>query len=498
METEFVFQPANQFCQPAWYGKERNQMNITLTTCGRLSRRGFLQLAGASTAGVLLTACAATTPGEPAPVPDSAEAGAPATADITIEYMMNDAELTGAEIEQFQEANPGILINRIEPDATSYFARLAAGTPPDIFRLQAPQFPQLLAQRIPLNLQPYIDVSDVIKVDDLAPANNYYRSSGGPLDIGDGDVYGMVKDWSPDLTIWANLDVIEEAGLPVPSFTEPMTYEEVRGYAEQIAQFEGDRVVMRGFDINAPWIERIWMVWLEGLESSLFSDDFTQMNLVENELAQEAVEYHYQLAADKLSSSPISPSPSWPGQDFANGDLGLVQYGFWFSGGVLIWADEELQPKIDEGRIVMLPSPTWKGVKRGPTITATGSIVTGATQHPDEAYRVFEWYNAREPAANRAASGWGVPALKSMYDSIPKEGTYRSQVWGVLEQEMNFADTTVRFNPYLQGGEPGVVAGLFIQFYEQALRGETTFDEMLQRIESETNLAIQDGIDRIG
>jgi multiple sugar transport system substrate-binding protein len=473
-------------------------MNATLTSRGRLSRRGFLQLAGASTAGVFLAACAAATPGQPAPAAESAGAAAPATADVTIEYMMNDAELTGAEIEQFQEANPGILINRIEPDATSYFARLAAGTPPDIFRLQAPQFPQLLAQRIPLNLQPYIDVSDVIQVDDLASANNYYRSGGGPLEIGQGDVYGMVKDWSPDLTIWANLDVIEEAGLPAPSFTEPMTYEEVRGYAERIAQFDGDRVVMRGFDINVPWIERIWMVWLEGLGSSLFSDDFTEMNLVENELAREAVEYHFQLAADRLSSSPISPSPSWPGQDFANGDLGLVQYGFWFSGGVLIWADEELQPKVDEGRIVMLPSPTWKGVKRGPTITATGSIVTGATQHPDEAYKVFEWYNAREPAANRAASGWGVPALKSMYDSIPREGTYRSQVWGVLEQEMQDAETTVRFNPYLQGGEPGVVASLFIQFYEQALRGEITFDEMLQKIEAESNLAIEDGIDRIG
>jgi multiple sugar transport system substrate-binding protein len=458
-----------------------------------------MQLAAVSAAGGLLAACTAAAPGQPAPAEDAESgASAPDAAEINIEYMMFDAELTPAEIEQFQTANPGITITRVEPDATSYFARLAAGTPPDIFRLQAPQFPQLLSQKIPLNLQAYIDVSDVIKVDDLAPANNYYRSSGGALDIGDGDVYGLVKDWSPDLTIWANLDAIEEAGLPAPSFTEPLDYVDVRAYAEQVAKFEGDRVVMRGFDINAPWIERIWMVWLEGLESPLFSEDFTKMDLVENEEARQAVEYHYQLAADKLSSSPISPSPSWPGQDFANGELALVQYGFWYSGGLDIWSNDIVKPKMEEGRIVMLPSPTWKGVRRGPTITATGSIVTGATQHPDEAYQVFEWYNAREPAENRAASGWGVPALQSMYAQIPKEGTYRSQVWSVLEQEMNFADTTVRFNPYLQGGEPGVVASLFIQFYEQALNGEITFDEMLQQIESETNLAIQDGIDRIG
>jgi multiple sugar transport system substrate-binding protein len=462
----------------------------------QFSRRTFLRLAGIGVASGALVACAAPAPAQPAA--DAGAAVAPASQMVEISYQMYDAELTEAEIKQFMEANAGIQITRQEPDATKYFAALAAGTPPDLFRLQAPQFPLLLARKIPLNLQAYMDVSSVVKVDDLASANNYYRSSGGALEIGSGDVYGMVKDWSPDMTVWANLDAIEETGLPAPSLTEPMSYEDIRAYAEKLLKLDGDRVVQRGFDINVPWIERIWMVFLEGLGKSLFNEDFTKIDLVENEEARKAVQYHYQLAADKLSSSPISPSPSWPGQDFANGELGLVQYGFWFSGGLMLWANDTIKPKIDEGRIVMLPSPTWGGVRRGPTITATGSIVTGATKHPDEAYKVFEWYNAREPADNRAASGWGVPALKSMFAKIPKEGAYRSTVWGVLEKEMEFADTTVRFNPYLQGGEPGVVASLFMQFYEQALKGEMTFDDMLVKIQDETNTAIQDGIDQIG
>lgn len=457
------------------------------------SRRTFLRLAGMGAATGFLVACAAAAP---APNENSA-AVAPAAEEINIDYQMFDAELTEAEIKQFMEANPGIKITRQEPDATKYFASLAAGTPPDLYRLQAPQFPLLLARKVPLNLQSYIDVSSVIKVDDLAAANNYYRSSGGALDIGSGDVYGMVKDWSPDMTVWANLDAYEEAGLPAPSLTEPMSYEDIRAHAEKLLKMDGDRVVQRGFDFNAPWIERIWMVWLEGLGKSLFNEDFTKLDLVENEDARKAVKYHFDLAADKLCSSPISPSPAWPGQDFANGELALVQYGFWFSGGIPLWANEATKAKVDEGRLVMLPSPTWQGEKRGPTITATASIITGATKHPDEAYKVFEWYNAKEPAENRAASGWGVPALKSMYDKIPKEGTYRSAVWSVLEKEMAFADTAVRFNPYLQGGEPGVTASLYLQYYEQALKGELSFDDMLVKIQDETNTAIQDGIDQI-
>jgi multiple sugar transport system substrate-binding protein len=277
-----------------------------------------------------------------------------------------------------------------------------------------------------------------------------------------------------------------------------MTYEEIQAYGEKLTKFDGDRSVRRGFDVNMPWVDRIWMVWLEGMGLSLFNEDFTKIDIVENDAAREAIKYHYDLAESKVSSSPINPSPAWPGQDFAVAELSLVQYGFWFSGGIPLWANDDIKKKVDDGKIVMLPSPTWKGVRRGPTITATGTTVTAATKHPDESYKVFEWYNALEPAKERAASGWGVPALKSFFDQIPREGTYRSAVWSVLEKELEFAETTVKFNPYLQGGEPGVVASLFIQFYEQVLKGDMTFDEMLVKLEDETNVAIQDGIDQIG
>jgi multiple sugar transport system substrate-binding protein len=175
----------------------------------------------------------------------------------------------------------------------------------------------------------------------------------------------------------------------------------------------------------------------------------------------------------------------------------MVEYGFWFSGGIPLWGSDEIKEKVDAGRIVMLPAPKWKGVKVDATITATGAIVTKATQNPDESYKVFEWYMADQPARNRAASGWGVPALISLYDQIPKEGDYRSQVWSVLEEELKIADMTLKFNPYLQGGEPGVTASLYIQYLEQALNGTITFDEMLQKVQDETNLAIQDGIDAV-
>ena len=470
----------------------------------RMSRRDFLRLASLTAAGGILSACIVSAPVQQAPPaeapaapPEAAEAAPPAPAGATVEMMMWGGELSDDEVKLFNENNPGITLARIDPDNTRYFAMLAAGNPPGVFRLQAPQFPQLLAREIPLNLQPFMDVGTTLKTEDLTSANNYYRSTGGAMEIGDGAVYGMVKDWSPDLTVWANLDLIEEAGLAAPSFTEPLSYEEIRAYAEKLAKFEGDRTVNRGFDFDRGWVERYWMVWLEGIGSSLFTADFTKIDLVNNPEAREAIEYHFKLGEDKLSVTAFNPSPAWIGQDFADGTLGLVQYGFWFSGGLELWASDAMKEKRDAGRIVLLPSPTWKGVRRGPTITATGAIVTAASSAPEAAYRVFEWYMGEEPADGRARSGWGLPALKSKFDMIPKESVFRAQVWSVVEAELDYAVFIAKFNPFLAGGEPGEVGSLFDQFQEQALAGDMTFDEMIERMETDTNVAIQEGIERI-
>src|SRR5262245_15871682 len=244
-----------------WLMEDERMKDVSKQTT-YLSRRDFLKLASVSAAGGILTACSAGAPAPPptqpaaqeaeattapveeaeattAPAEEAEEASAPAPAEGAVEMMMNSGELSDEEVKTFNADNPGITLTRIDPDNTRYFAMLTAGNPPGVFRLQAPQFPQLLARNIPLNLQSFIEVSPSLSVEDMTPANNYYRSSGDALAIGDGDVYGMVKDWSPDLTVWANLDLIEAAGLEAPSFTEPLSYEDIRIYAEKLAKFEG-------------------------------------------------------------------------------------------------------------------------------------------------------------------------------------------------------------------------------------------------------------------
>jgi multiple sugar transport system substrate-binding protein len=129
-----------------------------------------------------------------------------------------------------------------------------------------------------------------------------------------------------------------------------------------------------------------------------------------------------------------------------------------------------------------------------PTVTATGMVMTSASQVPDAAWKVFEYYNGGQPAIDRAKSGWGVPGLKSLLKLIPQETEFQKQARKVLDGELALNDGSIQFNPFL--GETQVSAA-YAKYEEQALKGEITFDQMLKSLEDEVNATIKDGISAI-
>jgi multiple sugar transport system substrate-binding protein len=464
----------------------------------RLTRREILKWSGVLAAGTLLAACAPATqpqptatpstaaqptvaPASPTPVP--APTRAPVTGKVVIMHKRH--ELTEDEEKQFEEATPGIQIELLADDLTRFFAMYAAGNPPDLLRVQAPGIPQYLARKILKDLTPYFETSTVLKMSDLAPANNYYKAN-SPLDVGQGKIYGMVKDWSPDFTLFAYKPAFEKAGLSVPDDTKPLTYDDVFQLARKLAKFEGDRTLMFGYGYGDWWIDRIIMNMMAEKGRSLYIDSFTKMDLAKNEEAVKIARYYFDLAKEKVVASPLNPSPSWNGEDFTKGTVALIQYGYWFSAMA--------ESDVTRGQVVMLPAPTWAGVRRNPTITATGMVMAAATTVPDAAWKVFEWYNGKEPAIARAKSGWGVPGLKSLYNLMPAETDFQRQVQRVLQEEMKYADFTLQFNPFL--GET-TAADTWAKYLEQGLKGQITFDDMLAKVEKEVNVAIQEGVNRI-
>jgi multiple sugar transport system substrate-binding protein len=467
----------------------------------RMTRREMLKLSGTLAAGTLLAACApketptpTTAPTPEAEAPTSTPAPEPTAAppkpvegNVVVMHKVQQGELTEDMVAQFESEYPGITVEVVQDDLTRFFAMYAAGNPPDLVRVQAPSVPPWLARKMLYDLTPYFEASSVTKIDDLAPANDYYKAE-DPLHVGSGKIYGMCKDWSPDFTLYIYKKAFADKGLDLPSDTEPLTYQQVYELATQLATFEGDRITMFGFDYPDTWVDRIWMNILAETGDLLFTDDYTKIVLAGSDKTKEVVKYFYDHAKEKLGAvGAIIPSPNWIGDDFDKGLVASLMYGYWFSAMA--------ETDVTTGQVLFIPAPTWTGVRRDPTMTATGMVMSAITKVPDAAWKVFEWYNGEQPALDRAGSGWGVPALKSWYEKMPGETEFQQQVQKVLKDELELNTPPLQFNPYL--GET-TISNAWLQYLEQAVQGSITFDDLLTNLENDVNAAIQDGIAAIG
>jgi multiple sugar transport system substrate-binding protein len=474
-----------------------------------VSRRRFVQNlalgAGAVTAASILSACGdAATPNAAAgasttssgsttaqtsaaagtTTTKAAVAGTPAVINgpVTLTLMVNSGDFSKDDAKKFTDANPNITLNIIEDDATRFKAMLAAGTPPDLFRTYGPVVPSLVNRKIALDLTDFFKNSSVLKVDDLAPSANLYVYQNGR--------YGMPKDWSPDFTLWANNTAFQEAGIPIPSTTKPMTYAELATLAAKLTKREGDRTTRVGL-VSDLFFPRHVQRLLGEQDQLLYKPDFSAIVLKDNPLTVEILKYFFDLAKSNYTWNPLNPDPgSYGGEDFLKGQAALVQYGYWYSGSVA--SSTDLSPT----KVTFLPSPNWSDKKRlTPTVSATGYAISRTTKNPDAIWKFFEFYMGGPPAVDRAKSGWGVPSLKSLYPLMPTDSPFRQQVQTILQEELKTADAKIEYNPYY---DDSVFENSWKTNLEQALRGSITFDKMLSNIESEVNTTISETRSKLG
>jgi multiple sugar transport system substrate-binding protein len=466
-------------------------------TTKKLSRREFLKLSGVAAAGAVLASCGKPTP-EPTVAPTKApDTGttveptqapptkAPASGNVVLMHRPGGNEWSEENAADFTAKYPDITVELVKDDPTRLFAMLAAGAPPDLYRIQAPSIPQYLARNLIYDLTPYFEASSILKMDDLASANDYYKAN-SPLEIGSGNIYGMCKDFSPDNTLFINTELYQQAGLSIPDDTKPLTYDEVYQNGKATLKMDGDRVVNFGYSGNIEWwLDRQMMVMLAEKGVMLYSDQYDAINIGDD--AKAVIQYFVTMANENISISPRNPSPNWwGGGDIAAGILSQLQHGYWMMSSA--------ETDTTRGKLMMLPAPTWAGERRDPTITATGMVMMAKGANHDAAWNLFEFYNGDKPAVDRSKAGWGVPALKSLVGNLPQDTDYHKQCFKVLEGELALNTPPVQFNPFI--GE-STVSDSYLKFLDQVLKNQITVDDLVKGVTSEVNLAIREGIDRI-
>jgi len=193
----------------------------------RTTRRRFGAAALAATAapaGAALAACGL--PGGAGGAPEAATQIKPGS---TVQWMYwstpgpwLEANQKEAAAFEAQQAKLGLKVEQLNTPAGAPFLEklsslLAGGTPPDVAEIMPWDVPQYLAQKVLLNLTPYVK-RDKYDLADFFPAgfDQYrYGADGKPGGTTGGDLYGVPRDF-PTRALGYNADAFREVGAKLP------------------------------------------------------------------------------------------------------------------------------------------------------------------------------------------------------------------------------------------------------------------------------------------
>lgn len=404
----------------------------------------------------------------------------------TVTLMVKPEDISPELIKQAQK-DTGVRIVTVQQDITKLIAMLTNGNPPDLVRaVGAVDAAYFAARDVMEELDPYFARSSVLKVDDLDPVNDLWRYDGRTQ--GKGPRYGMAKDFSQDSMYWYNTAAFDKAGVDHPSETEPVTYEEWLDNAKRIVQRKNGRTTVFGGSYSGLTRATLLATMTASAGGSLFSDDFSRVDFTTPE-ARKALGWYIDFCRTKVGPSLIQPDPNgWDGPTYQAGRLAMSNAGFWLGG--MINADRKLAPVSR-----LAPAPVFEG---GPRISAcqggTGLWMPRKARNKDAAWRVFEWFFGEAPAKTRAASGWGIPTLKSLRPLMPSQETYQKRELRVQEAELKHF-SVISFTPYTTAD---AFDALFNRIAPAAMNGGISVDTLAGRLNSSLNEQLKRGKEQVG
>ncbi len=395
---------------------------------------------------------------------------------VKVTVMYNANEFTADHVKQFEAENPDIKIVKLETDTARFMAMNAAGNPPDIMRCNGDWIPYLVTHKMVLAIDKYVAKAKYLKKADFEPIIDNFKYKG--------KLYGFVKDWSPTLIGYYNQEAFTEAGVPFPSATKPMSYQQMADAARKLQKMDGDRIVRRGLafwpgDINAQLLQT-----LIGMGDSLYTKSGSKIVLTKNPNVKAVCKFFYDLAKEKVIPSPISPSETWEGSLFPGGRIGMIIYGYWY--GAMCEGEQT------KGKIGVMAAPQWdlKQKRISPSFNICGGFISSKSKNKEAAFRVFDWFFGGAPAKERATSGWGVPAQKSLIGLVPTDTQLGKERAANLAEEMKYVSLgSAMGSRYIL---PDIYDNSMRKNFELALKGDISFDQFLANAEKEINKAIAD------
>lgn len=340
-------------------------------------------------AGVVLSACGGAQP-----------AAGPVTITVSMWGAPEELAVWKLIVADFQTANPNISVNVEVSDWDSYWDKLktllAAGTPPDVFAMDAPLFLDYQSRGVLLNLQPYVDKNlDMLK--DVYPLTlEAYQTADG--------YYGLPRDFQT-IVIFYNKDMFDQAGLAYP--TAEWTWDDLRSMAKELTRDNnGDgKTDQYGFvfdqwDMEPGWSQALWAYGGE-----IISSDHTK-TLIGESKARGA----WQLLNDMVfvdKSVPDANTIGEYGDDlFQAGVSAMIAMGHWAVPGY-----ETAGFKYDA--VAMPKGPAGQAT----SVNSAGFVVAKASKNPEAAFEFIKFVLSPGGQKRLTELGFACPVLKTVAES---------------------------------------------------------------------------------
>lgn len=342
--------------------------------------RAILRVAACLLSAVTVASCgSAETPGEGAPLRF---------------VLFGDAEEVAGYrqlVRAFTDRNPDIEVTLSPvPTQDELLARLstsfAGGRPPDVFLINYRKYGQFAARGVLEPVQRYVERSDVVSIEDLAPAAvDAFRFDGRTLTCLPQNVSSLV--------VYYNVDLFEQAGVPVPE--AGWTWHDFLAAGQRLTG--GDRY---GIGVEPSLIRLAPFVWSNGGE---VVDDVDRPSrlVVDGGPAREAVDFFLDL---QTRHGVVPPQREEQARDsearFMDGELGM-------------YLDSRkavpTMRTITGFRWDVAPLPVAPGGEPA-TILHGDAYCLAAAGATEQAWRLVEFANSVEGQTILARSGRTVPS----------------------------------------------------------------------------------------
>jgi multiple sugar transport system substrate-binding protein len=343
----------------------------------------------------------------------------PASAATEIKYQFwgspAESEVWKKIVANFEAEHKDIHVTVEVADWDSYWEKLrvlmAGGTPPDVFAMDAPLYPDWQSRGVLLNMQPYID-KDPKTLEGIYPLTlQAYKTPDG--------MYGLPRDFQT-IVLYYNKDMFDASKVAYP--TDKWTYADFRDAAKKLTiDKDGDgKTDQWGFWAEALDPEPYWgpVIWAYGGDIVDVANGKTLINT-------DAAKSGFQFISDMLLIDKSLPTEEQLKQFGSDGFLaGISAMGV--SGH---WSVPDYSTVAFKWNVAPMPIGPQG---RATGVNSAGFVISKDTKSPDAAWEFVKYATSEAGQSELAKIGLAIP----IRESVAASPAYLDQAGPKINQQL--------------------------------------------------------------